>query len=135
MPSRAIFLQPGPVTASGVTGSSRFENRSMHRLVPALCLAVVASTALADTPTFTLVAENGRFIPSVIEVPADTRFRLEITNRNAGPEEFESTELRKETVLAPGVTRKIMFAPLKAGRYPFFGEFHPDTAKGEIVAK
>ena len=60
---------------------------------------------------------------------------LEITNRNAGPEEFESTELRKETVLAPGVTRKIMFAPLKAGRYPFFGEFHPDTAKGEIVAK
>ena len=50
----------------------------MHRLVPALCLAVAASTALADTPTFTLVAENGRFIPSVIEVPADTRFRLEV---------------------------------------------------------
>lgn len=107
----------------------------MRRLATALCLTALANSALADMPTFSLVAENGRFTPAVIEVPADTRFRLEITNKNAGPEEFESAELRKETVLAPGVTRKIMFAPLKAGRYPFFGEFHPDTAKGEIVAK
>lgn len=108
----------------------------MRHTVLALCLTALASTAAwAGTPTFTLTAENGRFTPEVIEVPANTRFRLEIVNKNAGPEEFESVELRKETVLAPGVTRSIMFAPLKAGRYPFFGEFHPDTAKGEIVAK
>ena len=108
----------------------------MRHTVLALCLSALASTAAwAGTPTFTLTAENGRFTPEVIEVPANTRFRLEIVNKNAGPEEFESVELRKETVLAPGVTRSIMFAPLKAGRYPFFGEFHPDTAKGEIVAK
>ncbi|KAA3649250.1 MAG: cupredoxin domain-containing protein [Proteobacteria bacterium] len=108
----------------------------MRRTALTLCLTALASTAAwADKPTFTLIAENGRFTPEVVEVPANTRFRLEITNKNAGPEEFESLELRKETVLAPGVTRSIVFAPLKPGRYPFFGEFHPDTAKGEIVAK
>ncbi|MBT0959829.1 cupredoxin domain-containing protein [Denitromonas iodatirespirans] len=107
----------------------------MRHTALALCLSVLAGAASAAPPTFTLTAENGRFTPDVIEVPANTRFRLEITNKNAGPEEFESLELRKETVLAPGVTRTIVFAPLKAGRYPFFGEFHPDTAKGEIVAK
>jgi hypothetical protein len=52
-----------------------------------------------------------------------------------GPEEFESIELRKETVLAPGVTRSVVFAPLKPGVYRFFGEFHPDTAQGRIVVK
>jgi plastocyanin len=86
-------------------------------------------------PTFRLTAENGRFNPESIEVPAGKRFRLEITNRNAGPEEFESTELRKELVLAPGVTRTVVFAPLKPGVYPFLGEFHPDTARGRIVVK
>lgn len=85
--------------------------------------------------TFRLVAANGRFSPETIEVPAGKRFRLEITNRNAGPEEFESVELRKELVLAPSVTRTVVFAPLKPGVYPFFGEFHPDTARGRIVAK
>jgi hypothetical protein len=70
-----------------------------------------------------------------VEVPAGKRFRLEINNRNAGPEEVESRQLRKELVLAPGATRTLVFAPLRPGTYRFFGEFHPDTAKGEIVAR
>jgi Cupredoxin-like domain len=86
-------------------------------------------------PTFELIAKDGRFQPDTIEVPAGQRFRLRVTNRNAGPEEFESTELRKELVLAPGVTRNVVVAPLRPGVYPFFGEFHPDTARGRIVAK
>ncbi|HEX22123.1 MAG TPA: cupredoxin domain-containing protein [Chromatiales bacterium] len=89
----------------------------------------------AGLPAFQLTIENGRFIPEVIEVPARTRFKLVITNKGPGPEEFESKKLRKETVLAPGVTRSLVFAPLKPGSYRFFGEFHPDTAQGRIVAK
>jgi len=88
-----------------------------------------------DMPTFKLVAREGKWFPEVIEVPANTRFRLEITNQNAGPEEFESKQLRKELVLAPGVTRVLVFAPMKPGTYPFFGEFHPQTARGRIVVK
>ena len=86
-------------------------------------------------PTFKLLARDGKWFPEVLEVPANTRFRLEITNQNAGPEEFESKELHQELVLAPGVTRVLVFAPMKSGTYPFFGEFHPQTARGRIVVK
>ncbi len=86
-------------------------------------------------PAYELVIEDGRFQPEVVEVKAGQRFKLVITNKGPGPEEFESRELRKEKVLAPGVTRSLVFAPLKPGEYRFFGEFHPDTAQGRIIAK
>lgn len=86
-------------------------------------------------PTVTLTARDGHFEPETIEVPAGKRFKLIIRNEGRGPEEFESVELKKEKVLAPGATSFLVFAPLKPGVYRFFGEFHPDTAKGRIVAK
>jgi cupredoxin-like protein len=104
-------------------------------LIAALALSWTSCLLGEEILTFKLVAKDGRFQPENIEVPAGQRFRLEITNQNPGPEEFESRELRKELVLAPGVTRVVVFAPLKAGTYPFFGEFHPQTAKGRIIAK
>jgi cupredoxin-like protein len=112
----------------------------MTLATPARLLVLAAALALpalahADLPTFQLVAENGRFKPETIEVPANTRFRIEVTNRNAGPEEFETASPFKELVLAPGVTRSTVFPPLPPGTYPFFGEFHKDTAKGQIIAK
>ncbi len=102
-----------------------------------ICLSLfsIAAVHAQALPTFKLVAREGKWFPEVIEIPANTRFRLEITNQNAGPEEFESKELHKELVLAPGVTRVLVFAPMKPGTYPFFGEFHPRTARGRIVAK
>jgi len=102
-----------------------------------VCLLLLSIDAVQaqEPPTFKLVARDGKWFPEVLEVPANTRFRLEITNQNAGPEEFESKELHKELVLAPGVTRVLVFAPMKPGTYPFFGEFHPQTARGRIVVK
>lgn len=108
------------------------------RLVVA-ALSVVALAmplaAQAEMPTFKLVAENGRFTPDTLTVPANTRFRLVVTNLNAGPEEFETSSPFKELVVAPGVTRSTIFPPLKPGVYPFFGEFHLDTAKGQFIAE
>lgn len=101
-------------------------------LITALLLA---DTARAGLPAYKLTIENGRFDPEIITVPARTRFKIVITNKGPGPEEFESKELRKESVLAPGVTRSVVFAPLKPGRYRFFGEFHPETAQGVIVVE
>jgi hypothetical protein len=100
-----------------------------------LTLILPFCAAAADLPTFQLTAKNGRFYPETIEAPSGKKFRIAIKNEGPGPEEFESLELRKETVLAPGVTRTLVFAPMKAGTYKFFGEFHPDTAKGQIVVK
>jgi plastocyanin len=101
----------------------------------ALLLFTAAAADAEEALTYKLLAKDGRFHPETIEVPAGKRFRIEVTNGNAGPEEFESVELRKELVLAPGVTRTVVFAPLKPGVYLFFGEFHPETARGRIVAK
>ena len=102
--------------------------------------ALLAAFALTpvhadELPNFTLSIKAGRFYPQTIEVPANTRFKLLIKNEGPGPEEFESLELRKEKVLAPGASSFLVFQPLKPGTYKFFGEFHPDTAQGRIVAK
>lgn len=115
------------------TSASRTASRLGFALATALLVAPAA--ARADMPTFEIVAENGRFTPETIEVPANTRFRLQLTNRNAGPEEFETATPFKELVVGPGVTRSTIFPPLKPGTYPFFGEFHPDTAKGRFIAR
>lgn len=88
-----------------------------------------------DLPTYVLVMHDGRLQPETIEVAAKVKFRLEIRNQGKNAAEFESLELRKESVLAPGVTRSLVFAPLQPGSYKFFDEFHPDTAQGRIVAK
>ncbi len=110
--------------------------RTQFIIVTALWLAAGARLAVAEELlALKLTAKNGRFYPETVEAPAGTRFKIVITNEGPGPEEFESIELRKETVLAPGVTRSVVFAPLKPGVYRFFGEFHPDTAQGRIVVK
>ncbi len=113
----------------------------MTRLRPSiLAAALLAAVLLApahseELPSYQLTIKAGRFHPEVLEVPANTKFRLLIRNEGPGPEEFESAELRKEKVLAPGVQSFLIFQPLKPGSYKFFGEFHPETAQGRLVAK
>lgn len=112
--------------------------RSIARFLAstAVLLALLPVSAQAqEMPEFKLVIKAGRFIPDVIEVPAETKFRLLIRNEGPGAEEFESVELKKEKVLAPGASSFLIFQPLKPGSYKFFGEFHPETAQGRIVAK
>ncbi len=106
--------------------------------IAALALLLTLSSVPAhadDMPTFHLLMKDGRLFPETLEVPANTKFRLQIRNEGPGAAEFESLELRKETVLAPGVTRTLVFHPMKPGAYKFFDDFHPETAQGKIVAK
>ena len=111
--------------------------RSRHVRIAAIALFILFPPyALAEELlSVKLITRDGRFYPDTIEVPAGRRFKLVITNEGPGPEEFESVVLKKEKVLAAGATSFLVFAPLKPGTYPFFGEFHPDTAQGRIVAK
>lgn len=114
------------------------------KILPAGHLSVLFAMTLAgaalpahgdELPTYELRIRAGRFIPETIEVPAGTKFRLSIRNEGPGPEEFESDEPKKEKVLAAGAASFLIYQPLKPGSYPFFGEFHPQTAQGRIVAK
>lgn len=112
-------------------------SHTLLRLLAACCLAVALAPAARadDLPSFELRIRDGRFEPATVVVPANTRFRLLIRNEGPGPEEFESDSPKKEKVLAAGASSFLVYQPLKPGRYPFFGEFHPDTARGEIVAR
>jgi hypothetical protein len=109
----------------------------MKRIIGMLALlaAGIATAGAGELPTYKLVIRNGYFTPETIEVTAGVKFKILVTNLGPGPEEFESLSLRKETVMGEGVTRPVVFAPLKPGTYDFFGEFHPETAKGRIIAK
>ena len=110
----------------------------MKRLLLSLALGFCLSSTLSmadELPTYRLLIKGGRFIPESIDVPSNTRFRLEVKNEGPGASEFESLELKKELVLAPGVTRSLVFFPMKPGTYKFFDDFHPDTGQGRIVAK
>jgi hypothetical protein len=99
-----------------------------------LFVALTAASA-DDMPTYKLLMKDGRIYPETLEVQAMTRFRLEVKNEGPGAAEFESLELKKELVLAPGVTRSLVFFPMKPGAYRFFDDFHPETGQGKIVAK
>lgn len=111
----------------------------MRRVVAVLAMftAVAAATnaLAADPPEIAVTIENNRFKPEEIRVKAGQPFVLVVTNKDAGPEEFESKELRVEKVIPGGKTMRIRVRALKPGSYPFVGEYHEKTAKGRIVAE
>jgi plastocyanin len=119
-------------------GAPRFPERLMriNRKI-----AMLAATALfagaahaADLPTFRLEMSDGKLNPARIEVPAGQRIKIEVRNTGKGAAEFESVQLRKEKVLAPGADSFVVIAPLEPGEYKFFDDFH-QQAQGVIVAK
>lgn len=89
----------------------------------------------AENNTFEMTIKNHRFVPAEISVPAGKKVKLMIHNSDATAEEFESYELNREKIIPGGKQAVIYIGPLKAGNYPFFGEFHEDTAKGVIIAR
>lgn len=97
-------------------------------------LSVPQSVAGADT-AFVIEFTDGKIVPPVLEVPAGTRFKLELRNTGADPVEFESIELRKEKVLGPGVNSFIVIRRLDPGEYRFFDDFHPGTAPAILIAR
>jgi len=97
---------------------------------------VAALPAGAQAPQeIPLVIEKNRFQPDVIKVKAGAPFVLVITNKDKGPEEFESKDLRIEKIIPGGKTVRLRMPALKAGKYPFVGEYHSETAKATIVAE
>jgi hypothetical protein len=99
-------------------------------------LIFVAGTPVAaQEPTYTLVIKDHKFQPTEIEVPAGQKIALLVKNDDPTPEEFESTELRREKVVPGGKQITVYVGPLKPGRYEFFGDFNPATARGHIVVK
>lgn len=98
-------------------------------------LMMTGAAAWAQAPGFVLTIRNHRFEPAELEIPAGQKIELRVTNADPTPEEFESTSLHREKIVPGGQTVLIYIGPLRPGRYEFFGDFNPTTARGFIVAK
>ena len=96
---------------------------------------LTATAVAADVPLFKLIARDGVFEPTVIEVPAGQRIRIEISNEGKTPMEFESRDLKQEKIIPAGGKATVSINAMKAGEYRFFDEFHEKTGQGKLVAK
>src|ERR1044072_6062258 len=89
-------------------------------------------TESASAQEFSLVIRDHRFEPAEIKIPAGKRVAITVANEDATPEEFESSALKVEKVIAGKSKATVRVGPLKPGRYEFVGEYHADTAKGVL---
>jgi hypothetical protein len=108
------------------------------RLAAAIVVAGLALTGAgraADDPVFRIEFNDGKISPQRLEVPAKTRFKIELINKGKTPIEFESTSLKKEKVVAPESQSFIVIRTLDPGEYEFFDDFHLDTPPAVLIAK
>ena len=123
------------------TVAKRSERAALHRrLLVAVAAAVLipilaASGRAEEDPVFRIEFKDGAVTPRRLEVPANRRLVLELHNVGGTPAEFESRELRKEKVLAPGATSTLVIRTLDPGEYDFFDDFHSDAPPAVLVAK
>ena len=92
----------------------------------------LVSTSVFAAPEFKIEIKNHLFFPAELTIPADTKVKLRIFNRDETNEEFESYDLNREKVIMGNSQTVIFVGPLKPGSYEFFGEFYPKTAQGKI---
>jgi plastocyanin len=111
-------------------------------MVPAVVLLIMATlgvfysgAAAQDSFTATITIRDHRFEPAELHVPAGKRILLTVINADPLSEEFDSTALKVEKVIAGKSQGIVHISPLNPGRYDFIGEYHEDTAKGQVVAE
>lgn len=104
-------------------------------LAVSLVLAPSTIAIAADLPTIDVTIKDHRFIPMEIHVQAGKATILKLKNEDRTAEEFKSPALKVEKVIVSGTYATVRLRPLGPGRYPFIGEYHPDTAKGVVISE
>jgi plastocyanin len=104
-------------------------------LAVAALAAGCAPAFAADETSLEISIKDHRFAPAELHAPADKPIAIVVKNLDATPEEFESKALKVEKVVAGNSEITVRLRPLKAGRYPFAGEYHESTAKGALVVE
>jgi Cupredoxin-like domain len=109
----------------------------MRAITPSLAVTIamtLAAPALA-TDAIPLSLKDHKFTPAEIHVRAYMPNVIALTNNDATAEEFDSTSLKVEKVVAGNTSGNVRLRPLAPGRYPFMGEFHSSTAQGVVIAE
>jgi hypothetical protein len=112
--------------------------RNSIKILIVLCLYIQQNLVNAKeslAPVFEIRFVQHHFTPRSLIVPAGRPAVLKVVNSSAETIEFESFRLNREKIVEAGKTVTLILSPLKAGRYDFFDDFHPDVPEGEIVAQ
>ena len=114
--------------AKSMMGAARF----------AAALAVLALVACGEAvraQDLTVTIKDHKFQPTELRVPAKKRFTVYVINDDPTPEEFESTSMKIEKIIAGKSKGVVRIGPLDPGRYEFFGDFNQATAQGIMIAE
>jgi Cupredoxin-like domain len=109
----------------------------MTRFALFLFAALVAlpTTVVRADDSFKTTIKDHVFTPSEIKVPANKRVMITVVNEDSTSEEFDSSALKVEKVVAGKSQGVVRIGPLPPGKYPFIGEYHESTAKGVVIAE
>jgi plastocyanin len=110
----------------------------MRMLTVAVLVAVAGYCSGAraeETFSASITIRGHKFEPAELHVPAGKRILLTVVNADPLSEEFDSSALKVEKVIAGNSEGIVRIAPLKPGTYDFVGEYHEETAKGRVIAE
>lgn len=100
-----------------------------------LCIFSFDTWAKSEIKEFELTIENHVFSPKEITIPANQKVKIIISNKDSLAEEFDSFDLNRERVIFANKKATIYVGPLPPGRYEYFGEYHPNSARGFVIVK
>jgi plastocyanin len=117
--------------------------KSRWIFLAAMAFSALAKPALAQSAPspvnaagqIVLTIENHAFSSAEIHVKAGQRIQILVRNLDPTAEEFDSTSLKIEKVIAGKSEGVLRLHALDPGSYPFVGEYHADTAKGVFIAE
>jgi hypothetical protein len=137
-------LEPPPVVMrrraarAGGTEAGKQGQMTMKWMIRTIAVAVAmgagAGVLSAADETYKVTINETGFEPATLDIPADKKVMLSVTNATKKAAEFESGKLGREKVVPVGKTVTIPIGPLKAGSYEFEDDFNK-TRKGTITVK
>jgi hypothetical protein len=102
--------------------------------IAAILLATAPVMAAAE-PSIPVTLQNHKFSPAEIHVKANTPAVIQLSNKDATVEEFDSSDLKVEKVVAGNSSGNVRLRALAPGKYHFMGEYHSATAQGVVIAQ
>jgi hypothetical protein len=108
----------------------------LRRTAPAALILLGLHPVMAAEPVnIELTLKDHRFLPDEIHLPTGKPAILKIRNEDATAEEFDSSDLQVEKIIAGKASVTVRLRPLGPGRFRFMGEFHPETAQGVVISE
>lgn len=90
--------------------------------------------AIASDTEYSLAIKDQHFQPTEISIPPGKKIKLDISNQDDTPVEFESADMSREVIVPAHSKVTIFIGPLDPGSYRFLNDFNHQM-EGTVVVK